>query len=85
MIGNGPVIKPHVGAAQFTVLGHPAAHSGAPHFKRTRTEFGAHDFDHAGFSHARSFKDRLKGGAIFPCHLNHGGHIPRAEGQWRFN
>ena len=33
MIGNGPVIEVHVGAAQCAVLGHPAPHSGAPHFE----------------------------------------------------
>jgi hypothetical protein len=34
MIGNGPVIEVHVGAAQCAVLGHPAPHSGPPHFER---------------------------------------------------
>ena len=53
-------------------------YGGGPEIPENNSEV---DFDHARFRHARSFKDRLKGGAIFPCHLNHGGHIPRAEVQ----
>lgn len=33
MVGNGPIIELHLGAPQFAVLGHPAPHSGAPHFE----------------------------------------------------
>jgi hypothetical protein len=33
MIGYGSVIEVHVGAAQSTVFGHPASHSGSPHFE----------------------------------------------------
>jgi hypothetical protein len=33
MVGNGPIIELHLRTAQFTVLGHPAPHSGAPHFE----------------------------------------------------
>jgi hypothetical protein len=82
MIGNGPIIETHVGTSQCAVLGHPASHSGPPHFERTCGQFGTHDFDHARFGHASSFEDGLKRGAIFPRHLNHSRHIPRAEGQW---
>ncbi len=80
MIGNGPVIELHVGAAKFAVLGHPAPHSGAPHFERACSEFGTHDFDHAGFCDACSFKDCFKRGSILPGHLNHCRHIPWAQG-----
>ena len=33
MVGNGPIIELHLGAPQFSVLGHPAPHSGAPHLE----------------------------------------------------
>jgi len=70
VVGNGPIIEFHFSAAQFAVLGHPAPHSGAPHFERAGRQFGAHDFDHTGFGHARSFVNRFKRGSIFPSHLN---------------
>jgi hypothetical protein len=70
VIGNEPIVELHVGASELTVFGHPAPHSGPPHFERTRAQFGAHDFDHPSFCHTRSFKDSFKSGAIFPSHLN---------------
>ena len=84
MIGNGPIIEIHIGAAECSVLGHPAPHSGPPHFERTCRQFGAHDFDHAGLVHARSFKDGLKGGSVFPSHLNDCRDISRAQTDSRF-
>jgi hypothetical protein len=70
VVGNRPIIELHLCAPQFAVFGHPAPHSGAPHFEGTGREFGAHDFDHAGFGHTRSFEDGFKRRAIFPSHLN---------------
>ena len=78
MVGNGPIIEFHVSASQFAVLGHPAPHSGAPHFERAGRQFGAHDFDHTGFGYARSFVNRFKRGSIFPSHLNDGRNVSGA-------
>jgi hypothetical protein len=78
MVGNGPIIEFHFSAAQFAVLGHPAPHSGAPHFERAGRQFSAHDFDHTGFGHARSFVNRFKRGSIFPSHLNDGRNVSGA-------
>ena len=78
MVGNGPIIEFHFSAAQFAVLGHSAPHSGAPHFERAGRQFGAHDFDHTGFGHARSFVNRFKRGSIFPSHLNDGRNVSGA-------
>jgi hypothetical protein len=33
MVGNGPIIELHLSAPQFSVLGYPAPHSGAPHLE----------------------------------------------------
>jgi hypothetical protein len=33
MIGNGPIIEIHFRTAERSVLGHPATHSGSPHFE----------------------------------------------------
>jgi hypothetical protein len=81
MIGNGPIIELHFGTAKLAVLGGSATHSGAPPFESTCTEFSAHDFDYAGFCHTGPFKNCLKRGSIFPCHLNHSRDIPKTEGR----
>ena len=66
MIGNGPIIETHVGTSQCAVLGHPAPHSGPPHFERTCGQFGTHDFDHARFGGNRPIEPRALEVEFFP-------------------
>ena len=54
--------------AQSQMLGFAAVHPLAPHFKRRGLHVVAHQGSDFVLSKAKLNEDRIKGGAIFPCH-----------------
>lgn len=57
------------------MLGDTPSHARAPHPEGTRRELLTHQPNDIRLRQTHTFFDGLKGGSVFPCHLNHGRHI----------
>ncbi len=79
MVSHPTVFKFHVRVSECAMLGDTPSHAHAPHPEGALRELLAHESNDIRLRQAHTFLDGLKGGSVFPCHLNHSRHITRRE------